>query len=395
MKYTVIDVETTQKNKGDDARGRFGASPFHPDNRIVHLGQKCLEDGEYLSCDEALLIGSTLDADVLIGHNIKFDLHYLNKYHDMAQWVRDGGMIWDTMVAEYVLSGQSANGKTPGSLKLGKVLEGYGLEHTLKDTVSEYFEAGMGADEIPEDEILPYLEEDVTLTAELFERQAQEAIERGQMPLLMNMMEATLATWVMEMNGAVIDTKSLRMYGDVVTGHLKMTVEQAQELVQVRTAYHEFNPNSDEQLSTILFGGMLKYTYDEVVNDEEGKPLKYKSGKKKGQIKTKKAVGELPQPRRLDPERYGSVRGKKCYSVTDAVLSSIQEDTSVDPWLHVLCDLVQKVRSYKKEMSTYIDGYLSRVWHDGKLHPEYTTTTTETGRLSCRNPNLQNIKSRG
>ena len=392
MRYTTLDVETTQNNKGEDARGKFAASPFHPDNYVVYLGMKEL-DGEYDMIGDPASERLELDADVLIGHNIKFDLHYCNKFHDMKEWVANGGMIWDTMVAEYILSGQSSNGKTPGTLKLGTVLANHGLQHTLKDTVSEYFESGMGADEIPEDEILPYLKEDVTLTEKLFERQCEVAIDAGMMPLIVNMMEATLATWVMEAEGSRIDTGALRAYGDTISGHLGMYTQEARELVEDNTSYPEFNPNSDQQLSALLFGGEVKYTYDEPVM-EDGEPVVYKSGKRKGMPKYRKATAIVTLPKRFEPTLHESVKGKKTWGVTDAVLNSILDNGSGDKWVFEVVKRVQDVRSLKKELSTYVDGYLSRVWHDGLLHPEYSTTMTETGRLSCRNPNLQNIKGR-
>ena len=37
--YVVIDLETSIKNRGEEAIGDFKASPYHPDNKIVAVGR--------------------------------------------------------------------------------------------------------------------------------------------------------------------------------------------------------------------------------------------------------------------------------------------------------------------------------------------------------------------
>lgn len=49
-------------------------------------------------------------------------------------------------------------------------------------------------------------------------------------------------------------------------------------------------------------------------------------------------------------------------------------------------------RTYQKLSSTYTTGYLEQLNEiTGRLHPSFMLTTTVTGRISCTNPNLQNI----
>src|SRR5690606_19016645 len=43
---------------------------------------------------------------------------------------------------------------------------------------------------------------------------------------------------------------------------------------------------------------------------------------------------------------------------------------------------------------TYIKGMLKRVDKDGRIRPDFFVVGTVTGRLSCHNPNLQNIPRR-
>ena len=61
------------------------------------------------------------------------------------------------------------------------------------------------------------------------------------------------------------------------------------------------------------------------------------------------------------------------------------------PELSPLFTLVQEYRKWGKIKSTYIDGYLKfRNAATGRIHPDFFALSTETGRMNCRNPNLQN-----
>lgn len=57
--------------------------------------------------------------------------------------------------------------------------------------------------------------------------------------------------------------------------------------------------------------------------------------------------------------------------------------------------LLMKLRVITKEVSTYINPMPNFVGTDGRLHAKYNLGFTDSGRLSCQDPNLQNVKSRG
>ena len=62
------------------------------------------------------------------------------------------------------------------------------------------------------------------------------------------------------------------------------------------------------------------------------------------------------------------------------------------PELSNLFTLVQEYRKWGKIKSTYIDGYLKhRNSATGNIHPELFALSTDTGRMTCRNPNAQNM----
>lgn len=58
--------------------------------------------------------------------------------------------------------------------------------------------------------------------------------------------------------------------------------------------------------------------------------------------------------------------------------------------IEVLTKIIE-YRDLKKQMSTYIDGFVKYLWSDSKMRPQYLVDGTRTGRLSSKNPNGQNI----
>lgn len=58
---------------------------------------------------------------------------------------------------------------------------------------------------------------------------------------------------------------------------------------------------------------------------------------------------------------------------------------------HPIIEDIFAYRELQKLLSTYIDNMPGMVGEDGRLHTEFIQTGTTTGRLSSKNPNLQNI----
>ena len=61
---------------------------------------------------------------------------------------------------------------------------------------------------------------------------------------------------------------------------------------------------------------------------------------------------------------------------------------------HEIVPLILEYRKYTKLISTYIDGFMPFIDKNGKVHPTFNQALTTTGRLSCSEPNLQNISTR-
>lgn len=137
----------------------------------------------------------------------------------------------------------------------------------------------------------------------------------------------------MECSGIKIDTNQIKTLSEIYHKELDELSTKIYEL-----AGEEFNINSPKQLQVILF---------------EKLQLEYK--------------------------------GKKGTSVE--VLTEIESQ-------HEIVSHLLRYRKIAKLISTYLDGMLNYVREDGKIHTKFMQKTTTTGRLSSREPNLQNLPIR-
>ena len=83
---------------------------------------------------------------------------------------------------------------------------------------------------------------------------------------------------------------------------------------------------------------------------------------------------------------YGK-KTKRGYSTSAEVLDKIKD---ADP----IVNLVLEYRNFAKLNSTYVEGMKPLIGSDGKIRAHFQQTVTATGRISCTEPNLQNIPIR-
>lgn len=218
MTTIVLDLETTIRNPV----GNHSANPMWKGNKIIAAGW--LELGGAVQTDydvnglnsehvETLLV--TLDKAVMVvGHNIKFDLLYM--YRNTNRYLPT---IWDTQLAEYLLTGQ-----THLYSSLDQLTAKYVGDHALKDDrIKEYWKQGIDTDKIPKAELISYLEGDVNNTAEIFKAQYKQAEEQGILPLMFTQMDALRATTEMNRNGMRVDWN----YVESAKLHYDMILEQS------------------------------------------------------------------------------------------------------------------------------------------------------------------------
>ena len=144
----------------------------------------------------------------------------------------------------------------------------------------------------------------------------------------------------MELAGIKCEPDILREIG----GELKEGIGRLEKGIY-EEAGTEFNINSPKQLGTILFEKMgIPYP----------KPGKNKSGS---------------------------------YSTAADILDKLKDSYKI------VADVLE-YRKLSKLNSTYVEGLLPLIGEDGRVRPHFMQTVAATGRLSCTEPNLQNIPIR-
>jgi len=372
--FAAIDVETTLNGNEDIGL----AHPMHPDNKVVAYGlcEDLLPLATY-DRDEFAENLYMLDKNVtLCGHNISFDLMYLYKsdgeeIHDLKT-ILQSHKIWDTQLAEYILSGQRTKFSSLDELSVK-----YGLP-IKDDGIKKYFQAGLGSDKIPPEELTPYLEQDVINTKAIAHLQYDRAVEAGQLTLIETQMEALHATTEMQYNGLHIDKTRLDNY----------TVEAVDKFVEVKldlealAVGHVEDINSPKQWSQFFFGGKKKVRVKEEVGVYKNGNTKYKLVEKTVVIKP--FINYVP-----DPEKVSAKTGQ--ISVDDTVLNDMLKHTFDAKAIAIINGLL-KYRELAKQLSTYVQGLSKHIIGDF-IHGKLNHTATVTGRLSSTNPNLQNISN--
>lgn len=100
----------------------------------------------------------------------------------------------------------------------------------------------------------------------------------------------------------------------------------------------------------------------------------------------------------LSPKQLGAVLFEKLglpYSKKTKTGYSTDADTlEYLSTLHPVAEKVLEYRKLTKLKSTYIDGLLSALGQDGRVHTRFNQTVASTGRISSAEPNLQNIPVR-
>lgn len=265
----------------------------------------------------------------VIGHNLKFDLHFVRRYAPEVP----RSLYADTMILAWLFNPESA-------LSLDK-LAALHLNHTMvsfKETVKK----GEDFSGVDLADACGYAAEDAWATFRLHEvfvklLSAQsihllDEAEKVEFPFSLTLTE-------MEEAGIRVDT-------DVLSTFLKEAKERLADLTAAiyELSGSEFNINSTKQLGEVLF-------------EKLGLPVIKKT--------------------------------KTGYSTDEKVLNALKEE-------HPVIEKLLEYRELHKLQSTYLDPLLQLALEseNGRIHTSYVQTGTATGRLSSKNPNLQNIPTR-
>lgn len=370
VKELVLDVETTISNKGN---------PFDQTNKLCYVGiSSGLYDIEY-SHDPYVPklheIQQKIDeSDILIGFNIKFDLHWIRRYGITFSSKR----IWDCQLVHFILTGQ-----TESYPSLNGVCAHYGLGTKLDVVSTEYWKNGIDTPDIPREILEEYLQGDLDLTHQVYLKQLAE-VQAGSLQLqrLVSLHNQDLLVLQdMEFNGLLYNaTKSEELANELDA----QIVELDSELYQ----YHNcdsFNPNSGDHLSCLLYGGGIKLSRKVSAGF-------YKTGTRKGEPKEKWEDYQVVLPRLFTPPKGSELAKEGYFSTDEYTLKSLKSRNQHS--LKAIQTLLTR-SDLEKRVSTYYRGLLKLAselnWKENMIHGQLNQCVARTGRLSSSKPNLQNF----
>jgi len=266
-----------------------------------------------------------------LGQNLKYDANVLANYDIEVQ-----GIKHDTMLESYVFNSTATKHNMDDLAK----------KYLAVETIHYEDIAGKGAkqicfSEVPIDQAGPYAAEDADITLKLHQTLSKKLNEKPLLQKLYKEIEVPLIPVLsrIERNGVLIDSPMLDQQSLELANHIIALEQHAHDL-----AGQVFNLASPKQIQEILY-------------DKQNLPVLKKTPK--GQPST---------------------------------AESVLQELAID---YPLPKLILEYRSMSKLKSTYTDKLPRQVNNKtGRVHTSYHQAVAATGRLSCSDPNLQNIPIR-
>jgi DNA polymerase I-like protein with 3'-5' exonuclease and polymerase domains len=324
-------------------------------------------------------------ATLLVGFNIKYDLHWARRHGVLPP---DGVRVWDCQIAEFLIRGQQ--GSYPS---LNEALTRFNLGQK-DDKVAEYWKLGIDTEFIPRAELEFYNNLDVELTYKLYKAQWELMSPKLRRLCLVQGLDL-LVLEEMEWNGVKYDVEKSREKAE----------QTAKELEEITAELRGFSPypnlnfDSGYHLSCFLYGGAF-----EVDLVDRVERLVYKSGLKKGQEYDRTywrtetiTCPPLFTPLRGTQTKLVSKAGGREYPIFatgEDVLKQLKKPRASH---RRIIDLLLKRAEKAKLLDTYYDAIPKLIdtmqWEDNILHGQLNQVVARTGRLSSSNPNMQNFSS--
>jgi len=264
------------------------------------------------------------------GHNIKYDLLVMRN-----AGIELRGIVMDTMVAAFLID---SSRNTYGLDPLAEVYLNFKKIPTT-DLLGKG-KAQISMRDVPLDRVAVYAAEDADICLRLADLLIPRLDALPEIRKLHDELETPLIDVMaeMEFNGIAIDNSVLQEQSQVISRRIDALREGIMKAAGIR-----FNPDSPKQLAGVLF-----------------EHLKLPAGRK-------------------------TTTG---YSTDVQVLEKLAR-------VHECPRLMLEYRTLTKLKNTYLDNLPEFVNHrTGRIHPSFSQIGAETGRLSCSDPNLQNIPIR-
>lgn len=307
-------------------------------------------------------------------HNAKFDMHHLANHG-----VYIDGTVHCTQAIQRVVNNLEGSGFQKGAFKLGTLGEKYlGVgkvdlsEYWTEERITKIKRPGENGkfydfyhyDRLPLDILVKYGETDTRLCYrlgkwQLEQIQAKNEAVFGSVPsnyggsllrVLDNERELTKTLFHVERRGIQLDIPFVKQAHDHAINGIKTVLAEIDQVAAPFVAKWNEDKKEKEQLPTMDWnsGPMLKGLFDSL---------------------------EIP------------------YAYTQKGTASFDKD-ALEKSKHPLAAKILEYRRHSKRAHTYLENYLWLSDEDGVLHCSFEQGGTETGRLSCRDPNMQNVPKR-
>ena len=437
----VVDVEnsvTHLENRRIDNR------PHNKNNDLVSIGILNVDTGEedYVavyhnekahSADRRAEVKNKIQsADILIGHNIKYDLQWL-----WASGIEYDGMVYDTMIGEYIL----ARGERV-SISLANSCERRGLANKKSDITKEYWDKGIGYEAMPWDIVEEYGRADIRATRDLYMDQLKELAGTTLMATVNLTNNMCMCLSEIEYKGLAIDMAKLDEVEFDYRMEKKELTRRLQEMVHSYMGDTPVNLSSPEQISSMVFSYVPRDKKNHAMLYQLDRPFrpkiasaKFKDMVRKGCKKIKKTIashcnhcngtGRLRKLRK-DGSPYKNEHtcsycggsGMRYFETSETaglnifppdstwatangfstdktklrILSKQLTALNAEKYSDAIEFLEKIVRlgAVETYLSAFVEGIRKRTI-DGMLYAEFNQCRTSTGRLSSSSPNMQNM----
>jgi DNA polymerase I len=266
-----------------------------------------------------------------LAHNAKFDIHMLQN-----EGIKVRGLTFDTQVACHVLN------ENEPSKRLKDLVTKYLRIESL--TYEDLF-GKVGFDSVSDMRIaLAYAAKDGDVTKKLRDFQRHH-LEKTELLEYYNTVENPLISYVVEMEraGFLLDQDRAKFLADEQAKILFDTEKKLREMFNVDES---FNFNSPKQLTELLYGKLRLDKHLAKADIKKGKDGQYPTNK--------------------------------------AALNFLKN-------YHDGVEFLMSFRSASKSFGTYFDKMPRSAQADGRVYGQFNQDTTDTGRFSSSEPNMQNI----
>lgn len=290
-------------------------------------------------------------------HNAPFDLQFFKHNLEFYGFTYDPQEIHCTMMMHYALDERPIGSKYR-SHKLETLARVRYDSPDYSINMRQFLAAWASADDYEKRalraELHIYLGLDCYYTLRLFNDLERECNEEDLLDLYDRLlMPGSLAIAEIEYRGINID----RPFFEAASVTLGRRIERLLRRIRRTVGKEDFNPGSHQQVREYIYGD-----------------CRMPFGMTKG------ADGTV-----YHTARRGGMREGPTAAVVLKALANRH------PEIRAVVDDIVQYRNLTKNKGTYVDGILSRIDTDGRLHTSLNLPGTSTGRLSSSNPNLQNI----